>query len=464
MGDWLDDKGAGPWNFAEIANKTEYNEGDLIATEDDPVWDVDDDSGVPITPEHDPCGYWFNNHVLRDPDNPPSPAPLGGKLYATGMTLGWSHHDQYKSFRYVEGGRLFTDISRSFSAWGGVYSPGSIMIIDGDGALWVWGDNHKGQLGVGDWSDHQGSHLVQSGTATDWKMVTTGYTHSFGVRGEERQLYSCGENGYGALGIGSTTDKNTWQIVPGMTGIVDIAASGDQYSAVIKSDGTMWVCGGNSYGALGLYNNNESAKYKTFTKVTTETMAGGGQRPSENWAKVICNAACIYGIKIDGSLWAAGDSNYHFEIAYYDPAYSRDGIVCRYFQPADGGRGLDVADAEGNANWGGALITADGEVWMIGTGQFYIFGHGGAGSTWHSVTLPSGASKIVKIRGAVYHSMLLSDEGKLYVAGTEDYDESYGCLGLGGVTSQAKTYTEVPLGFDVADIGCGSGFSFIIRD
>jgi len=59
---WIDDnKGSGPWNFTEQSDKPRYNEGDKIATAANPVWS-NDHSGVPITNEHTPCGYWFKDY------------------------------------------------------------------------------------------------------------------------------------------------------------------------------------------------------------------------------------------------------------------------------------------------------------------------------------------------------------------------------------------------------------------
>lgn len=57
MSDWKDNKGLGPWTFVSQGNKPFYNEGDKIASQNDPVWDLE--RGDQITPAHHPwCGYW----------------------------------------------------------------------------------------------------------------------------------------------------------------------------------------------------------------------------------------------------------------------------------------------------------------------------------------------------------------------------------------------------------------------
>lgn len=61
---WVEDnKGQGPWAFVEQPNRPNYNEGNLISSYDNPLWQAGEFSGVPITPTHDPCGYWTKNYT-----------------------------------------------------------------------------------------------------------------------------------------------------------------------------------------------------------------------------------------------------------------------------------------------------------------------------------------------------------------------------------------------------------------
>lgn len=77
MGDWKDYKGQSPWSasapsrflahkgagrwlFDKSPDKYEYNIGDDIATFEEQRWTNDANTGVPITPGHRPCGYWWD--------------------------------------------------------------------------------------------------------------------------------------------------------------------------------------------------------------------------------------------------------------------------------------------------------------------------------------------------------------------------------------------------------------------
>lgn len=67
---WIEDnKGAGPagFNFTKQFAKYSYNEGDHIATSENPIWNMEEGSNIPITPVHKPCGYWFNEPYIPPP-------------------------------------------------------------------------------------------------------------------------------------------------------------------------------------------------------------------------------------------------------------------------------------------------------------------------------------------------------------------------------------------------------------
>lgn len=71
---WKNDKGLGSWAFTKQPNKPSYNEGDHIATYANPVWSMEEGSNVPITPTHQPCGYWTKDYV-------PSPPPVPNLIF-----------------------------------------------------------------------------------------------------------------------------------------------------------------------------------------------------------------------------------------------------------------------------------------------------------------------------------------------------------------------------------------------
>ena len=74
-------------------------------------------------------------------------------------------------------------------------------------------------------------------------------SHSLFIK-EDGSLHSMGQNSYGQLGDGTTTDKTSpTQIVS--SGVVQIAA-GYRHSLFLKSDGSLYAMGRNDKGQLGL--------------------------------------------------------------------------------------------------------------------------------------------------------------------------------------------------------------------
>ena len=102
-------------------------------------------------------------------------------------------------------------------------------------------------------------------------------------------MFACGCNSEGQLGLGDTTDMNTFTAVPALPDgkVAKRVVSGEDHSMVLAEDGTVFVCGFNAYGQLGLGDNTER---NTFTavpalpdgKVAKQVIAGDGHTMRPN--------------------------------------------------------------------------------------------------------------------------------------------------------------------------------------
>jgi alpha-tubulin suppressor-like RCC1 family protein len=108
-----------------------------------------------------------------------------------------------------------------------------------------WGDNSYGQLGDGTNTSHSTLSLVV-GLAGPTAAISLGYTHACALL-TNGTVQCWGDNSYGQIGDGTTTNRNVATTVPGLSGITAVTA-GFYRTCAIGSGGAMW-CWGSSHGA-----------------------------------------------------------------------------------------------------------------------------------------------------------------------------------------------------------------------
>ncbi len=146
----------------------------------------------------------------------------------------------------------------------------SSLILCNDGTVYGCGQNYYGQLGCGDNIDK--STLTQMINTTGKRIIqiVPGNSHVV-VMMEDGSLYSCGYNYYGQLGIGtsgsnanSTLTKIT---IPGNRMPKQITCGANTIN-VLMTDNTIWSCGRNQYGQLG---NNSSTDTSSLVQMINNT-------------------------------------------------------------------------------------------------------------------------------------------------------------------------------------------------
>ena len=90
-------------------------------------------------------------------------------------------------------------------------------------------------------------------TAQCWQSVSAGTDHTLAIR-TGGTLWVWGGNSFGQLGDGTITDRNNPLKIGVATDWQSISA-GDGYSIAIKTDGTLWAWGSNGSGGVGRWHN-----------------------------------------------------------------------------------------------------------------------------------------------------------------------------------------------------------------
>ena len=170
--------------------------------------------------------------------------------------------------------------------------------IKADGTLWTWGTNQQGRLGLNDIT--QRSSPTQIGSGTDWKQVSYSYLGGIATK-TNGTLWGWGNNEGGQLGQNSRQSPGNMGLsspvqIPGTTW--SHAQGGYYYNMALKTDGTLWVMGYNSNGVLGV-NVPENSHYSSPVQV-----------PGTTWTNKMTAGYMSAAVKTDGTLYVWGSNTY----------------------------------------------------------------------------------------------------------------------------------------------------------
>jgi alpha-tubulin suppressor-like RCC1 family protein len=169
--------------------------------------------------------------------------------------------------------------------------------IKTDGTLWTWGLGSYGRLGTND-TTNRSTPVTTFAGGTNWKQVSTGNQHTAAIK-TDGTLWTWGNGGFGTLGTNDITSRSTpVTTFAGGTNWKQVSTR-NQHTVAIKTDGTLWTWGYGTFGRLG----NGATSGRISTPVTT--FAGGN-----NWKQVVCGGIRTAAIKTNGTLWVWGSNSF----------------------------------------------------------------------------------------------------------------------------------------------------------
>ncbi len=155
-------------------------------------------------------------------------------------------------------------------AAGGIHS----LLACNDGSVWSWGDNTYGQLGDGGTSNQvEPVQVMNINTAI---AVAAGSDHSLALLADGKVM-AWGRNAQGQLGEGTLFDRSVPVLVLGLANAKAIAA-GDGFSMALLTDGTVKAWGANTFGQLGDGTTTERHLPVSVSGLSNVTSIAAGQR------------------------------------------------------------------------------------------------------------------------------------------------------------------------------------------
>ena len=264
--------------------------------------------------------------------------------------------------------------------------------IKTDGTLWSWGDNTYGQLGDNTITKRSSPVQTISG-GNNWKQVAGGTSHVIAIK-TDGTLWTWGRNNHGQLGSNNITNYSSpVQTVAGGT-TWKLVAGGVYSTAAIKTDGTLWLWGQNTYGMLG-----DNTNVKKSSPV--QTIAGGN-----NWKLVAVGQYTTGAIKTDGTLWVWG-WNMFGQLGLGTSGDNRASPV----QTIAGGTNWKTYAA---GTYSSFAIKTDGTLWSWGYNYLGMLGDNttnnksspaqtiAAGTNWKTISVSSYTPMAIKTDGTVW--------------------------------------------------------------
>ncbi|MCL2775481.1 MAG: S8 family serine peptidase, partial [Oscillospiraceae bacterium] len=251
------------------------------------------------------------------------------------------------------------------------------------------------------------SDLFELYNSNNILQMTEGQYYTLALK-SDGTVWAWGYNSYGQCGNGSIGKSEKLTQVVGLSSIIAIVAW-QNHSMALKSDGTVWAWGYNSNGQLG---------DGTTTQRTTPVQVTG----LSGIIAISAGSSHSMALKSDGTVWAWGYNGY---------GQLGDGTTTQRTTPVQvtGLSGI-IAISAGDSN--SMALKSDGTVWAWGYNYYGLLGDGTTVNKSTPVQV-TGLSGIIAISAGNSHSMALKSDGTVWAWGYN----YYGLLGDGTTVNKS---------------------------
>jgi alpha-tubulin suppressor-like RCC1 family protein len=175
-------------------------------------------------------------------------------------------------------------------------APGHTIAIKSDGTIWGIGINIYGQLGLGDNDERTAFTQITEYNGRP-QSVSSGSYHTI-LMMANKSIWGTGLNDNGQLGIGDTTNRNTFTQITSIGGRPQSISCGASHTIVLMTNNTIWGTGRNNEGQLGLGN--------IISQTTlTQMIIPSGRIPKS----ISCGDSHTIVLMMDNTIWGTGANN-----------------------------------------------------------------------------------------------------------------------------------------------------------
>ncbi len=334
-----------------------------------------------------------------------------------------------------------------------IKSKGSYTEKAADGATYSCGYGYYGRLGHANASNKSTPTLIQhfvDNTITI-SQFSAGNHHSIFLD-TNGNVYSCGGGGYGQLGHGNTSDKNTPTIIQYFVTnniIISQVSTGDYHSIFVATDGNVYSCGYGYYKQLG---HGDTSNKSTPTLI---------QYFVDNTITISQISAGIYHsifIATNGNVYSCGRGN-DGQLGHGDTSDKSTPTLIQYFVDNT----ITISQVS-IGDYHSIFVATNGNVYSCGYGNYGQLGHGDTSDKSTPTLIQYFVDEsitISQVSAGNHHSIFLHTNSNVYSCGIGNS----GRLGHGD-TSDKSTPTLIQYFVDntitISQVSTGSEHSIFL--
>ena len=298
-----------------------------------------------------------------------------------------------------------------------------------NGTLWSWGENHVGQLGLGNTTYYNEPQPI-TGIKEKIVDVKTGYYHSIALT-ENGEVYTWGYNYYGQLGNGNGVNSINPIKLNGLGKVTKIDAY--QYMTIILNQAGEVYVWGYGYGANPVkLNFNKKIIDVAGNVVLAENRRAydltGNNSYGKDLVKISVGNGHYLGLTADGEVYGWGYNGYG-ELGNGNNISSN--IATKVVNPEGTEPIKDIVDISAGDNYS-IISDKDGKVYTFGNNAYYRLGQGDSRNKPAQIEDLSKIELVAASEGG--HTLVADWDGFVYTVGLNDA----GQLGLKDYTIRSN--------------------------